>query len=220
MNLREFMDFRKKCPMCGGLLITFFHSNRKQIIRYKDEQVSFIFKLDTLNKRQKSYQVAYAFGVTDYQFTIEFYKKSGEHYYTESPNFLRKRFKELHVNLAKNFFKFYRECVNPSCAQYSYNTSYFEIDFKTATYGPLEIGRENITLIYPLPGESDKCRVYRLNNYLPGKKTLLQFWKGVPEEANLNWNIPSEAAALELPLIPFVSKEETLKRLNNLIIFM
>lgn len=219
MNLQEFIDYRKICPICTGNLLTGFHSSRKQVIKYEDNRVTFTFDLKAIKPWQKSYRASYSFGLLDNSFLVEFYTKEGELYYKETPQFLRDRFMELHKNLDKMKFKFYRECVNPRCAKYGYTTKYFKFNLNKASFEDLGIWSENVVLTYSLPEQED-YRIYRMHNILTDRKTTLNIWKYYSDEVSIFSNIPGEGATtLELPLIPFISKDETMKRLNNLIPF-
>lgn len=218
MNLQQFIDFRSKCPICDGNLFTQFHSNRRQVVKYENERAKFTMWLDTLIKKQQPYKAAYSFGLLDNSVVIEFYTKDDKHFYEESPEFLRKRFLELHDNLNKANFRFSRECANNQCLCYNYYSNFFQIDLKRACFEELDVRIEQICLSHPLPNE--KFRNYKLVNHLNLKKTNLSFWKDSMKIDNVyNMIYDSITTNLELPLIPFVSVEETIKRLNSLIIF-
>jgi hypothetical protein len=217
MNLQEFIKFRDKCPICHGSLITEFHSNRKQAIRYEDNRVTFTLTLDSVLKRSKPYKASYSFGLADNSVRIEFYTKEGKHFYTESPKFLRDRFLELHNNLRRVNFRFIRECVNRECMRYIYYSNLFDMDLRRASFQSLDVRTETMALSHPL---QVGFRNYLLSNNLVQKKTNLLFWKSPSDVANISNIIPpNNSTNLQLPLIPFVSVEETTKRLNNLIVF-
>lgn len=219
MNLQEFIKFRDECPMCRRNLITKFHSNRKQAIRYEDNRAVFTLSLDSTNRKGKHYKASYSFGMTDNSIRIEFYTKDGDRFHEEAPQFLRKRFLELHNNLHKVNFRFIRECVNSSCMRYAYCSDFFDIDLRQASFQPLIVKIESVALVHTLPN-SDEYRHYRMINKLVDKQTNLFFWKNNSRANSLYDPIPgSTSTNLELPLIPFVSVENTTKRLNNLIVF-
>ena len=173
--------------------------------------------LESIRKRQKSYKASYCFGLTDQSLCIEFYDMNeADRFYKTVPEFLRARFLNLHKNLKT--FKFFRECSYCKC--YKYESNVFNIDLRHASFGPLEIATETVGLSYPL---ADGHRIYFLHNtYGNTNKSFLTFYKGdFASEAEIRLRSYSynKVNKLNLPLIPFTSKEETIKRLNNLLIF-
>lgn len=220
VNLQQFLDYRQHCPICGNNLFIEFHSNRKQIVKYENGRITFTMVLEALNKNQMAYKADYSFDLANQSFQVEFFTKEGTHYNDSVPNFLRNRFLDLHQNLEKTKFRFIRECAHVSCMRYRYYSNFFAIDLRHALFDPLIVQIESVGLVHTISGQEDQHRVFRLVNNLPEKKSLLFFWKGVPEEACILWAIPSQGVTnLELPIIPFVSQEETTTRLNNLLIF-
>lgn len=220
VNLQEFLNYRQNCPVCGNNLFTEFHSNRKQVIKHEDGRLTFTVALEALNKHQTAYKASYSFSLLDQSFQVEFFTKEGLHYYKEAPKFLLQRFMGLHQNLEKTRFRFIRECSAVSCMRYVYYSNFFNIDLKRARFDPLVVQIEGIGLVHTLSEQEDQHRIFRLINHLPEKKSSLFFWKGVPEESCIYWAIPSKGVTnLELPLIPFISQEKTVDRLNNLIVF-
>jgi hypothetical protein len=213
MNLGEFISHRSHCPLCGTALVTGFHSRRKQSISYEDNRVSVSFELDGLNQFQKDYKVAYSFGMNDPSFQIEFYEKGKEDaYHKVAPTFLMDRFKELHKNL--KFFKFYRGC--PTCSEYAYGSKQFNINLFAGSFEPLEIWVEQFGLSHPI---DDYYRCYILTNYLIENRSELIIYKSEGPHHNLDWSHPSQNTTLQLALVPFISKEETVDRLNKLVVF-
>src|SRR5271154_171658 len=217
MNLQEFINYHEFCPLCETKLITCFHSTRRQLMQYKDNRITITMALESLKRHQKSYKVSYCFGLTDQSLRIEFSDVwDNDRFYKEVPEFLRTRFLNLHNNLKT--FKFFRECSHCKC--YRYDSNYFGIDLRHATFSPLTVGTETIGLSHPLP---EGYRIYFLHNtYVGINKTSLTFYKGdFASEAEIRSRSYSynKSDRLDLPLIPFTSKEETIKRLNNLLIF-
>ena len=213
MNLKEFNNYRKLCPICDTPLVTGFHSNKQQSIRYEGNSMKVMFFLHPLTKHQKRYRVAYHFNIVDHSFSIEFYMPDGSARFESIPDFLRLRFLEFHKNLKE--FKFFRGCT--FCLQYAYTTKFFKIDLKQVICEPLEVWSEEVGLVHPL---ADGHRIYRMYNMYGDKKSTILVWNGVPSEAAINLGYsPKRVSRMDLPLIPFVSKEETINRLNNLIVF-
>lgn len=215
MNLKEFIDHRQYCPLCETQLVTLFHSTRKQTIKMEEHRFLVFFALDGTKVGQKPYATAYSFNLLENVFQVEFYTKDKSARYETGHDFLIKRFLELHKNL-KNF-KFVRECT--FCEMYAYSTQQFEMNLRSATFDPINVYSEHFGLVQPI---KDGYRVYKLLNTYSENKSDLTFWKGNPRDARFrqlapaSWQNPTK---LYLPLIPFISKEETTKRLSNLIIF-
>jgi hypothetical protein len=214
MNLQKFIDYRQNCPVCGNLLTTKFHSNRKQIVRYEDNRALFTFPLDGFGGKHKDHEVSYSFGLQDHSFCVEFISKGGVPHYHYVPDFLRHQFLDLHTNLKE--FKFFRECM--SCRQYVYSSQMLNINLKINNYEPLENCSESIGLSQQL--EDGTFRIYQLINTPKENKSILCFWRNTLGYAHLQVQyVYTGATILELPLIPFVSVEETTRRLNNLVVF-
>jgi hypothetical protein len=215
MNLKEFIDHRQYCPICETQLVTTFHSARKQTIKIEEHRFQVFFALDGRKSKQKQYAMAYSFDLETLQFQVEFYTKDKATRYETAHDFLRDRFTELHKNLKQ--FRFIRECT--FCEQYSYNTQFFTLELKTANYEPLTVSREEFGLVHQL---KDGHRLYKLSNHYIEGRSQLTFWKGDPCEVKVKdaapgvWQNPT---TLNLPIIPFVSKEATTQRLNSLLIF-
>ena len=216
MNLKEFISHRQYCPICETQLITNFHSNRKQTIKLEEHRFVVFFELDSLTCSQKPYAMSYSFGLEHFDFQVEFYTSDRSSRFEICHDFLIKRFLELHKNLKT--FQFIRECI--FCGQYKCSTQLFELNLKTSKCESLTIFSEEFGLVQPI---SDGHRIYRLsNNYLESKSDLTLF-RGKPADAKIrypavrSWQNPT---VLRLPLIPFISKEKTTDRLNNLMIFI
>lgn len=213
MNLKEFISHRQYCPVCDTRLITEFHSKRKQVVRIEEHRLLVFFTLDGKKGGQKPYTTAYSFDLIDPSFHVEFYSKDRSSRYDTVNDFLRNRFLELHKNLKQ--FQFARRCS--FCRQYKYSTDKFQLDLRAPLLPSLEICSEDFGLIDTV--EHGKCRIYRLHNLYEENKSTLTFWKGHPSDANIDLTVPMRSTELKLSLIPFVSKEITTQRLNNLIIF-
>ena len=94
-NVKDWFDYRRNCPLCENVLITYLHSDRRQSIRFEDNRLVVIFPLDAIKgkKNQALYKVGYSFSLTDDTFCIEFYDKNNFRIDNEIPNFLPNRFR-------------------------------------------------------------------------------------------------------------------------------
>lgn len=214
MKLYDLLHYRDMCPICKDApLATFFHSARRQQIKMEEDRLVVIFCLDSLKKKHIDYKVGYSFGLKDDSFRTEFYTKDDKRFENDTPRFLMDRFKTLNNNLKG--YRFYRECV--ICRRYNYTSSRFDINLKGATVQNLYIKQESVSLDYEYKGD---LKIFRLDNNLETQHSDLSCWNTTnPLDRGLENSIPHEAMFMHLPLIPFVSKEETTERLKNLLTF-
>ena len=233
MNLKEFLNYRKNCPLCDGPLTTYLHSKKRQSIRYENGRMVVIFLLKSTKGKGLDYKVGYSFGLEDNSFCAEFYDKSLFRYEKEIPLFLVNRFKELNHNLKD--LRFYRVCN--SCQRYDYISFPFRINLKNNILESWLIRSESFVFIQNYGGAlDDRYRVYRVNNWHSPDNDYNQAngdkkWIALDESwitywitenaasARIDGPIPNLATALQLPLIPFISKEETFSRIKKLITF-
>ena len=182
-----------------------------------------VFSLSALvkGKTTADYKVGYSFGLDKDDFCIEFYDKNSFRLEKETPTFLIKRFKELNKNLKE--LKFYRHCNG--CNRYNYTSKSFYLKFDTAAILPgYEVRSEYFGLIQNFGGaKDDRFRVYRLLNFYyddKGEESHLDYWiTNNVYDARSDAPKPNTSTYLQLPLIRFVSQEETLERIKKLITF-
>lgn len=220
MNLKEFINFRRNCPSCNTPLVTSFHSKRKQKHRYEENRIVVLFDLKSLKKGQAHFKAGYSFGLEDNSFYVDFYTQDEELIEDQTHFFLMERFKDLDNNLGA--YTFYRSCDNKTCNRYFYASSSFNTDYKSCSIGDLDIFTEFVVLIQPTP---DGYKICRMTNHPTGNETWLNYGRFSIEE----WADPNISSAsladqkfvnyLKTSLIPFVGYEETLKRVNKLLIF-
>jgi hypothetical protein len=219
VNLKDWLNYRKNCPICASPLTTYLHSQKRQSIRYEEGRVIVVFPMNSLGKgKAADHKVGYSFGLEKDDFCTEFYDKNMFRLEGETPLFLIKRFKELQKNLGS--MQFYRQCN--SCNRYNYSSTYFDICLKQGLiWTGYKIRSEYFGLIQNYGGaQDDKFRIYRLLNYYHDEMTYLSYFiTSNVFDAYPNSPPPNQSTHLQLPLIPFVSQEETLARLKKLITF-
>jgi hypothetical protein len=217
MNLQEFLDYRRTCPLCGNDLSITFHSLRKQTIRIEEGRLLIVFRLDAIKKKQIDYKVGYSFGYNDNSCYVEFYTKDDKRFDNDAPMFLINRFKELDKNLLS--YKFYRHCAR--CCCYNYCSNGFHLYFKEATTGDLRIDSEYIGMHVKLG--ADDYKIYKLfNSYMESRSTLSVGKSNSILVARDDWGMhPSmwSTENIETSLIKFVNKEETIDRIQKLLVF-
>lgn len=219
MNLQEFLDFRKYCPVCTTQLTTYFHSHRKQAIKYQDNRLVSIFEVDSLHKSATTFKAGYAFDFLTPTFGMEFWTTDDIQAYEAVPFFFLNRFMELHQNLRK--FRFYRDCK--FCNQYRYVSSNIEMDFKTATTSPIKIGWETTCVSKPVQDQFQIYNLLSLYNYdvETDKKpyTVAHTIRSNFKRVNLNLDMPAEAMKIMLPLLQLDKPEEVMDRIDKLLVF-
>jgi len=222
-NVKDWFIYRRNCPLCENVLTTYLHSDRRQSIRFEDNKLVVLFPLDAIKgkgrKDHGNYKVGYAFSFLDNTFCIEFYDKNNFRIENEIPAFLLARFRELNKNLTS--LKFYKECG--TCHRYFYSSNNFVLDLQSTCV--------EINPFYEFFGfaenyggaQDDRYRIYRLVNWLQSKTSYLSY--GIDKNIShvLIYNhrpvLLSGYTSLDLPLIKFVSKKDTLKRIKKLITF-
>lgn len=218
MNLQEFIDYRSHCPLCDIALITLFNF-RKQNIKYQDNKATIIYDLSSLKKGVQSIKIGYVFGLKDNFIYIEFYNKDGKILNVIPLSYI-KRFKDFDANISNNErFSFSRSCK--FCKKYFLKTFYFAIDYKTQSISPLKIFKETFGFIIPT---HNQFKTIILNNYFDPLKSNIKWWRSYNEDnVELEFFASkfylTDISEIDLAFIPFISKEETIKRLDTLLIF-
>jgi len=214
MNLTEFVEYREQCPICDSKLHFIFHSKKWQSMRYEDDRLLVIFRMDSIKKHQQDYKVGYSFGMKDNSWYVEFFSKDQKRFEEESPEHLRNRFKELDKNL--KYYRFYKYCT--SCCRYNYSSNTFMLNQKTGHIDNLCLGNEYFGLSLPL--EDGRYRICKLNNDYILNMSSISFSK---EKSNV-WaradSSTNEMSFIQIPsLIKFTTHDETIARINKLMVF-
>ena len=216
MNLQEFIDERTMCPICNTALVTQFISSRKQKIKLENDRFVVVFVMKALSANHPDYEVGYAFNPKDNTFHIEFYSEWD--HYKHVPMHMIDKFKDFHKNLG--VCKFIRKCA--FCNRYSKSSISFDLNFKTGTldtkfYDGLQTAYESFGLT--LPAE-DGFKIMFLNNFnTMGKSEIFWFRSDMESSARIDWMLPQKHNKVIVDMIPFISKEDTTKRINNLLTF-
>lgn len=218
VNLQEWIHYRHNCPLCQGILSTYLHSTKKQGIKIEDGRLVIKFPMYEENKRAK-YNVGYSFDLFKNSFYIDFYDNLDTRSEKEIPLFLMDKFRKFDTNLG--YYSFYRRCG--TCERYYYTSTDFKLNFKEATLSAEpDVSTEYFGFIQPLKGSNEKSyRIFRLLNFCPQDKCSLTYWlSDGPDGIHPNTMAPNHAEHIYLPLIHFVSLEETLNRLKKLLVFL
>lgn len=223
MNLNEFLSYRIYCPICNNKLITKFHSNRKQKIRYENDRLLVIYPMFSLKRTEKHYQAVYSFGMYTNEFYIDFYDKNGIKL-EYIPLSIISRFKSLNENLFRTttsgLFQFYRSCN--ICNNYYYINNHIDpnlLNIKSCDYS---IYMEYFGLLQEC---KDGYNAYKLYNIYKDKKSCFVYGKINLENMSLykkGFNVIKSndfRNSIETELITFNNVEKTIERLNKLILF-
>lgn len=212
MNLQEFLNYKKECPICSSLLVTAFHSSKRQKHRYEDDRFLVLFDLNSIKKGQTTYKVGYSFGLKDNSFHIEFYTKDEIRFENETPLFLIDRFKLLDKNLTRSY-KIYKHCG--ICNRYNYSSNEFVLNYKSCSTGDLSVHKEYAVMCRDT---DNGCKVYKMLNYYSSNETWLNYGKSRSslDCDNVSLDFPG---MIKTGIIPFTTHDETIERLKLLITF-
>lgn len=211
MNLREFIGTRQCCPMCNSNLTVNFISGRAQKATLSDNELSVRLTMKSLKGHVPDYQVSYNFDLDNNSFYVNFHTEWD--HTLQVPMHLIEKFREFHKNL-KNY-KFILNCEE--CERYALHSELLVMNMSNAQTSTIEIETENFTWAVPA---QDDCKIIGMFNNSKLSRTELVCWRGNTEEdARLHWLMWTGRPVHILPPIPFVSKEETLKRLDKLLTF-
>lgn len=215
MNLCEFLDYRRSCPIClATTLTTAFQSKKRQVIREENGRFLVLLNMDAIKKHHNSYKVGYSIDRANNQFCIEFYTKDDEWIEKESPIHLINRFKIFDKNQRE--YKIYKYCGN--CNRYNYTSNKLTIDYKTCSIGELEINTEFFGLTQPI---NEGYKIYKLiNRYFVNESVL--FYTKADDEFLAQEHIHMVTHPMDiisLPIIKFTSKDEIINRISKLLVF-
>jgi hypothetical protein len=216
VNLNELIKHRTTCPFCSEKLVTYFHSTRRQTIKYDDNRIIAIFDMNSLNKTQVNYKVGYSFCLEDNSFQIEFFTDDGTIYFNAINTDMMKKFMEFHRNLGGRY-SFSRKCT--FCKKYTYSSKQFGLNFKTSQTEDTSLAHESFAFALSTTEGASKVIILSNKYLFDSPISEIHFWRGLPEDANYDRPYPPGHQLLVLPFIPFVSIQETANRINGLLIF-
>lgn len=214
MNLQEFINLRDKCPFCDHILTTQFISDRKQKTKIDNNRFIAILIMRGMRSCEPDDEVGYSFGLTDTSLTIEFYNEWDMKNYVT--NHMIKIFKLFHQNMSNTKFLFIRACR--FCFKYEMYSKIIDINLKKSQYSSIEICNESFMFTSIT---DDGYKFILLDNHIgyDNPSSQLCWWRS-SVDYKISDSIPHDCSEENsLPLIAFLSKNETAERLNNLIIF-
>lgn len=225
MNLKEFLNYRTTCPLCDNNLSTFFHSQKQQSVRYEDDRLVFQMRMDGLKKYSANYKIGFSFDkdYNTWQLEVYQYENRLDSYLTTS---VMSRFRELNKNLGN--YKFYRQCTHPKCTRFNYSSNLFKLNFQEGKIQGLTNGASDLNIQTEYIGMTEPVesgfKIYKLLNDYGKSSSRLIYGRYADEYiARDDWGTTqapiSSLTYIEMPLVRFSSKVETMERLNKLLIF-
>jgi hypothetical protein len=211
MNLQEFIDLRRDCPMCGTALITKF-SSRKQKVKLEDNRFIAVFVMRGMRSCEPDYEVGYSFGIQDNSLAIEFYNEWDMR--NQASIYMCNLFKKFHGNQNVGH-RFIRTCG--FCFKYEMDSKPVGLDLKTSTFSSIQ--KDDETFVWSTKTE-EGYKFVLLDNYSdPGPSSEICTWRSENDYRVESAAPPRASITRNLPQIPFISKEETGERIKKLLIF-
>jgi len=212
MKLREFLQINS-CPFCNSTLKLYFHPRRWQSIRYEDNRLLLIFRMNGRSKKEQNYKVGYSFDLDDNSWYIDFFMMEDVRFNNTVPNYLRTRFRNLDANLPK--YRFYKSCLK--CSRYECATNFFTLNFKTCKVD-LHLAHEYFGLIQSL--DKGLYRICKLsNNYTVNQSSITYYRSETAVWARSDCGLRMNNDIQVPGIIKFSSNDETMNRINKLIVF-
>lgn len=219
MSLKEFLEFRKECPICNNPNLSVYFTSKKNQEHFL-ENASYTVKIPLLDlNHQRAGNVCYSFALDSNAFWIDFCDKHGNKMDNSCHISFLKKFLKLNKNMMLQ--RFYKICG--SCKRYNYISSYFQFDLKSGTLNGLE-GNDTEYFGLIQKREND-YKLFRIINYFDTQRSTIEYGFDykinslyADSESDNSWDEPV-FYALEMPLINFTSEERIIERLNKLIIF-
>lgn len=161
---------------------------------------------------EPDYEVGYSFGMQDNSLSVEFYNEWDMSNHVS--NYMVKIFRDFHKNISSTRFRFLRTCG--FCFKYELRSQPISIDLKAASYSSIDLATESFVFSTPI---DNGFKFIRLDNHMEWNTSDMWWWRD-EHDYKLDWPLKSTCShRINLPFLPFSSKEETGKRLNNLITF-
>lgn len=211
MNLQEFIDYRHQCPICGyASMTTKLGKRSRQIAKHEDGRLMFMFDMRGLKRGQPDYKAGVSFDKFDNTFYVEFFTEDSVKYYDQVPSHLLEKYRIMNSNIGSLPLR--RECT--ACHNYEYNSPELQLDFKNQQVIGIGVYVEGFGLHVPF---QDGYKNIALVNF--GNHSEITVWNSQLPYTFSSPYYPTDSLKLTLPPIPFVSVEETTRRINALLPF-
>jgi len=207
MDLDNFLKYRSHCPLCSNNLNLIFHSKKRQKIRKENGRTLIILPMDPINRRnEKLYHAGFSLSPNDNSLFVDFYDDKNQ-LIEIIPVSLLKKFHYFNHNLGS--YKFYKICN--ICNKYYYESDYFDLDLPNSRVGKFHVSYEFFSMYKPI---QDGYQCFKLLNNYDYDESTLHFYKSADQQT-----YPCNEKSMKLDLIKFTSKNETMNRLEKLILF-
>lgn len=227
MNLQEFINYRTTCPICDTNLTTCFHSAKRQTLRFEENRMVFIFNMNEMKKMSTDHRAGFSFSLTNNTWRAEFYDKDMFRIDRQTTNYLMIRFKELDKNISP--YKFYRACGRTACSRYNYSSNQFNLKYSGAITSiddgmpELKINTEYIGMSERI-GDTNMFKICKLlNDYRSDCSNIVYGKNSYEHLTRADWGTLSPPMDsldfMQVPLIKFSNKEETMDRISKLMLF-
>jgi hypothetical protein len=163
-------------------------------------------------------------------FYIEFSKNGspdGE-YINKVPINILKQFERFNNSLGP--YCLYRQCPNNMCKRYKYESANLKLDLKSGMAN-IKLSEECYSYLITVNNQyrniihNNRFDLRAEQDYLPSCASIF-FWddNGTKLYETLAWPVdddqfPIESGEIVMPYIPFISDEQTSRRINSLLIF-
>lgn len=156
MNLKEFINNRTSCPICGNKLYIKMSSTRSYKVSYRNNLYVFSTTMKALNKTSSTLHVDIIMNDEDNSFYVDFYDRGLKKMESYIPISFMSSFKEFDIN--QKALSFERRCGN--CYQYGYVSMPFNLEYNKGQIGPLAISTE--TICYYKKIDEENTRVFKI----------------------------------------------------------
>ncbi len=201
MNLKQFLEYRTRCPCCLNELIEAFCS-RSRILSFDNNIASVIIKLKSLKRGQKSYYAKLTI-YNDGSFSVDF-EGEEEKFDNKVPLFVLDRFKEFIANSSCTMIRYCK------CNEYVYYSKIFNFDLRSKTFNVVTLDKETFSSV-----RLNNHTVCNVSSSPTSNITILNLYK-YPMEEN---KITGPFEKVTLPFIDFSSKSKMIERINKLLVF-
>lgn len=220
-NLRKFLDYNSKCPLCSGALNFRFISNNTKEIRFVDDGMEVELDINAFPapKQKNKFKVNLRINYDDNNFLINFIEFNATflNYVSLSK-----------IDDCKNFIdkvgvQLYRVCN--ICNNYSYVSENLTFDFLNKTIRPFGVRTEQLKMRRE---NNETVKLYELTNHY-GLETSALLFNTYPQidptdlRAKMReftgTTITSQVPAISMPLIKITDSESLMDRLDMLITF-
>lgn len=169
MNLKEFVNNKINCPICGNKLGIKLSSTRTYKFRYMNDKLVFSTTMTAINKSSSTLHVDIIVSVEDNSFYVDFYDRGLKKLETYIPLSFMNSFKEFDVNQKKMYLE--RKCG--SCYQYGYVSAPFNLVYNKGQLSPLIIDTE--TICYYKKVDDENTRVFKISVNVRAEHSVISY---------------------------------------------